>query len=171
VGYQQLKERQRAERGDWPENLGLRVHRALSWLDRAEQFEEQEDVDGQFIFLWIAFNAAYATDIDEKYRDSEQQTFRGFLDMLTQLDAGSRRFDGLVWTGEREIRGRLTQCQAARANAGTPTCRLVRSGAGVSCMQRTRRHGCRGRYVSEAGQRSDVAQRRGRKRGTGNRAD
>ena len=97
MGYQQLKERQRAERGDWPENLGLRVHRALSWLDRAEQFEEQEDVDGQFIFLWIAFNAAYATEIDEKYRDSEQQTFRAFLAKLDGLDAARQRFEHLVW--------------------------------------------------------------------------
>jgi hypothetical protein len=76
----------------------LRVHRALSWLNRAEQLEEQHDLDGQFIVLWIAFNAAYATDIDERYRESEQQTFRGFLDKLTELDKGKKRFDALVWT-------------------------------------------------------------------------
>ena len=58
------------------------MHRALSWLKRAEQLEAQDDVDGEFIFLWIAFNAAYATEIDEKYRESEQQTFRGFLQKL-----------------------------------------------------------------------------------------
>jgi hypothetical protein len=98
MDYQRLKERQREERGGWPENLGLRVHRALSWLHRAEQLAHGEDTDGEFIFLWIAFNAAYATDIDEKYREPEQQTFRAFLDKLTQLDAGKRRFDQLVWT-------------------------------------------------------------------------
>jgi len=92
------KERHRAERDAWHPNLILRVHRALSWLDRAEQLGGQDDADGQFILLWIAFNAAYATEIDEKYRDSEQQTFRGFLDKLTQLDAASRRFEAPVWT-------------------------------------------------------------------------
>ena len=98
MDYAQLKERHRAERDAWHPNLSLRVHRALSWLDRAEQLGGQDDADGQFILLWIAFNAAYATEIDEKYRDSEQQTFRGFLDKLTQLDAGKKRFDALAWT-------------------------------------------------------------------------
>jgi hypothetical protein len=31
MGHEHLKERQRAERHQWPENLGLRVHRALVW--------------------------------------------------------------------------------------------------------------------------------------------
>jgi len=89
-----LKTRQRAERDGYPPNLALRVHRALSWLGRAEQ--NGEDLDGQFIFLWIAFNAAYATQIDERLRLSEQETFRAFLEKLVGLDAG-RRIEGLVW--------------------------------------------------------------------------
>jgi len=95
--FERLKERQRKERHAYPENLGLRVHRALSWLHRAEQLAHGDDVDGQFIFLWIAFNAAYATEIDEKYRGSEQQAFRAFLEKLTALDAGQRRFELLAW--------------------------------------------------------------------------
>ena len=98
MNYEQLKARHRAEREAYHPNLSLRVHRALSWLNRAEQLGQQSDIDGQFIFLWIAFNAAYATDIDEKYRESEQQTFRGFLEKLTELDSGKKRFDVLVWT-------------------------------------------------------------------------
>jgi len=98
MSFERLKARQRAERHGWPENLGLRVHRALSWLHRAEQLASAEDVDGEFILLWIAFNAAYATEIDEKYRDSEQQTFRAFLSKLVDLDAGKKRFEALVWT-------------------------------------------------------------------------
>lgn len=98
MDYERLKTRQRIERDQWPENLSLRVHRALSWLNRAEQLDEQDDLDGQFIFLWVAFNAAYATEIDEKYRESEQQTFRAFLEKLTGLDAAQKRFDALVWT-------------------------------------------------------------------------
>ena len=98
MDYVRLKARQRAERGEWPENVGLRVHRALSWLNRAEQLGEQDDLDGQFIFLWVAFNAAYATEIDERYRESEQQTFRAFLEKLAGLDAPRKRFDALVWT-------------------------------------------------------------------------
>jgi hypothetical protein len=97
MNHETLKERQRTERHGWPENLALRVHRALSWLHRAEQLAHAEDIDGEFIFLWIAFNAAYATEIDEKYRESEQQTFRAFLQKLIDLDAGKKRFDALVW--------------------------------------------------------------------------
>ena len=97
MSYGRLKERQRAERHSYPENLSLRVHRALSWLHRAEQLARGDDVDGEFIFLWIAFNAAYATEIDENHREPEQQTFRAFLQKLVDLDAGRRRFENLTW--------------------------------------------------------------------------
>ena len=43
LDYKTLKTRQRAERDNYPINLGLRVHRALSWLDRAEQCEGDDD--------------------------------------------------------------------------------------------------------------------------------
>ena len=98
MDYTQLKDRHRAERDAWHPNLSLRVHRALSWLERAEQFGSEDDLDGQFIVLWIAFNSAYATEIEEKYRESEQQTFRSFLEKLTQLDVAEKRFEQLVWT-------------------------------------------------------------------------
>ncbi len=95
MDHSELKARQRAEREAFHENLGLRVHRALSWLDRAEQ--HSGDSDAQFIFLWIAFNAAYATEIDERYRLSEQGTFRTFLQKLNDLDSQGRIAD-LIWT-------------------------------------------------------------------------
>jgi hypothetical protein len=90
-----LKTRQRAERHAHHPNLALRVHRALSWLDRAERSED--DLDARFIFLWIAFNAAYATEINESFRLSEQDTFRAFLGKLEDLDGAGRRIEGLVW--------------------------------------------------------------------------
>ena len=80
--YQALKDRHRQERDQQHPNLSLRLHRALSWLNRAEQ---AEDTDGRFIFLWIAFNAAYATDIDEQLRLSEQETFKAFLEKLVSV--------------------------------------------------------------------------------------
>jgi hypothetical protein len=95
MDYDQLKTRHRAERDAWHPNLSLRVHRALSWLNRAEQ--PGDDPDGRFIFLWIAFNAAYATEIDERFRLSEQETFRNFLQKLVELDKLGRIAE-LVWT-------------------------------------------------------------------------
>ena len=81
-------------------NLCLRVHRALSWLDRAEQADH---LDGGFIFLWIAFNAACATEIDERQRPSEQDTFKAFLQKFCYLDE-SKGIDPLVW---QEISGSI----------------------------------------------------------------
>ncbi len=92
--YATLKARQRAERGGHPTNLALRVHRALSWFGRAEKLEK--DLDGRFIFLWIAFNAAYATEIDERERLPEQDTFREFLGKLIALDT-KKQVQELVW--------------------------------------------------------------------------
>ena len=43
-----LKQRHRTLRDGYPHNLNLRVHRALSWLKRSEQVD---DDDGRFIFL------------------------------------------------------------------------------------------------------------------------
>ncbi len=89
MDYQTLKTRHRIQRdAAHHPNLALRVHRALSWLNRVEQ---AEDVDRRFIFLWIAFNAAYATDIDEQYRLSEQESFKGFF--AKTLHAGYREPD------------------------------------------------------------------------------
>lgn len=93
VNYRTLKERQRAERDGYHPNLALRVHRSLSWLNRAEQ---ADDPDGRFIFLWIAFNAAYATEIDENYRLSEQSAFASFLQKLCALDHPGR-IEKVVW--------------------------------------------------------------------------
>jgi hypothetical protein len=89
-----LKQQQRLQRGSLPEGLNLRVHRALSWLKRAELLHD--DPDGRFIFLWIAFNAAYATEVDDRYRLPEQQTYQAFLQKLVDLDAGGR-IGQLVW--------------------------------------------------------------------------
>ena len=56
----ELKNRHRRVRDSHPEALRVRVHRSISWLERAEL--AGEDADARFVFLWIAFNAAYASD-------------------------------------------------------------------------------------------------------------
>ena len=91
--YASLKDRHRATRDGMPEGLNLRIHRALSWLQRAEQCE---DGDGRFVFLWIAFNAAYAQEIPHNQRLSEQEAFRIFLQKLQTLDT-AKQLETLVW--------------------------------------------------------------------------
>lgn len=88
-----LKDRHRAMRDGMQAPLNLRIHRALSWLQRAAQCD---DADGRFVFLWIAFNAAYAQEIPQHQRLSEQETFRAFLRKLHALDS-EKKLDALVW--------------------------------------------------------------------------
>ena len=66
--YKQLKDKHRKLRDGWHQEWGedandfsIRIHRALSWLQKAEQKDNANalDVDASFIFLWISFNAAY----------------------------------------------------------------------------------------------------------------
>jgi hypothetical protein len=92
MGYEQLKTRQRAERASYPEHLSLRVHRALSWLNRAEQCD---DYDGRFIFLWIAFNAAYAKETGED-RTPDVRLLGEFLAQLVKLDTPNQLYS-IVW--------------------------------------------------------------------------
>ena len=94
MDFATLKARHREERGSYSQNLSLRVHRALSWLDRAERCE---DDDARFIFLWIAFNAAYANEIGDRERSPEQQVFERFLQKLVELDSKETLYE-LIWT-------------------------------------------------------------------------
>lgn len=92
LSHADLKARQRAERDRHAEGIALRIHRALSWLRRSEMCD---DDDGRFIFLWIAFNAAYANDLGEM-RIAESHQLREFLQRLSRLDSHDYLYQ-LVW--------------------------------------------------------------------------
>jgi hypothetical protein len=87
--YEDLKARQRALRDSFTPSLSLRTHRALSWLHRAEQ--EAADDDARFLFLWIAFNAAYANEIHDRKTFTERKLLMQFLGRLVEMDE-----DGLL---------------------------------------------------------------------------
>lgn len=92
LSHGDLKAKQRELREDFDTAITLRTHRALSWLGRAEK--EEEDMDARFIFLWIAFNAAYASDIDDGLKDRAR--FKAFFDTLVHLDQDKRIY-AIVW--------------------------------------------------------------------------
>ena len=81
-----LKARHRLVRDDQPEGLRVRIHRAISWLARAEQ--EVDDPDAAFIFLWIALNAAYAHEFGFEERELVQ--IRRFIAVLVEHDREQR---------------------------------------------------------------------------------
>ncbi|AGH46840.1 hypothetical protein [Paraglaciecola psychrophila] len=80
MDYNLLKLRHRAERAHYPHHVSLRVDQTLSWFYRSESC--QNNPDGQFIFLWVAFNAAYAEDL-ACLNVSEAATFWGESDRQT----------------------------------------------------------------------------------------
>lgn len=93
LGYARIKAKQRQIRGGFPEPLGLRIHRAISWMGRAEA--EPNDLDVQFILLWISFNAAYAAELAED-SFSERDAFATFFDQLCKADTTGRIY-AIVW--------------------------------------------------------------------------
>ena len=84
LNFEQLKARQREIRESFSPSLSLRTHRALSWLQRAEQ--ETQDDDARFLFLWISFNAAYANEFHDRKLFTERKLLLQFLDRLVVSD-------------------------------------------------------------------------------------
>ena len=96
-----LKTRHRRVRDRQPEPLRVRIHRAISWLHRAEQ--EKDDVDANFLFLWIALSAAYAREFgfEVSKRDQTRQFIQKVLarDHLGRLhEAIHKQFSGPIRT-------------------------------------------------------------------------
>lgn len=81
-----LKAQLKAHEDAFPKSTQVRLHRALSWLKRAEM--DPEDHDARFLFLWITFNAAYAQELGEAV--SERGRLTGFLDRLLAVDHARR---------------------------------------------------------------------------------
>jgi hypothetical protein len=103
---ERLKEKQRLLRDGFPEPLALRVHRALSWLRRAEDL--YDDVDVRFVLLWIGFNAANAgprkASVLQEERELERSIFGEFFKVLNELDKERRIYDIIHGRFSHEIR-------------------------------------------------------------------
>src|SRR5262249_46571787 len=71
------------------EAVGLRVHRSRSWLRKARK---ADDLDSQFVFLWIAFNALYGRPryLPEVWTD-EARDLRTFIGKLEEASRAQLR--------------------------------------------------------------------------------
>jgi len=92
--YDNLKAKHRELRDQFPTSLSLRSHRALSWLQRSEK--KDEDLDTQFILLWISFNSAYAHEIQDIRTFSERRTQLNFIHRLIDSDKNNLLYK-LIW--------------------------------------------------------------------------
>ena len=70
-------------------DLGHRLRRSISWLERAN---DEAGADAKCVFLWIAFNAAYAVDRNTDFSrtgedGNEWQSRRRYFAKVVPLDA------------------------------------------------------------------------------------
>ena len=94
--FEELKTKQRRIRDGFPQTMGLRIHRSISWVGRSEACGE--DHDGRFIFLWIAFNAAYADEREfQSIAPGERAAFRDYFGKLVAHDTDR----AITWTQTR----------------------------------------------------------------------
>jgi hypothetical protein len=92
--FRALKDKQRAIRAGFPQTMGLRVHRAISWIGRAEACGD--DHDARFLFLWIAFNAAYADErAFQSVAPGERASFVDYFGKLVARDESERIYNAL----------------------------------------------------------------------------
>jgi len=78
--FKELKKMHRELRSTYEESFSIRIHRSLSWLNRAEQ--EDEDSDSKFIFIWISLNGAYSIQLDAYNNFGDEQLRSNFFSTL-----------------------------------------------------------------------------------------
>ena len=78
----------KAENSD---QFNLRIHRGLSWLKKAQQLDQELDL--QFIALWVSFNAIYAQDL---LISQDKQSLRQFLHLICQKDQEDKIYN-ILW--------------------------------------------------------------------------
>lgn len=69
---------------------GSRLYRARSWIQRAaaQRVREPADLDGRFIFYWIAFNAMYGqAEYLAEFHQREDARVRDFVGKMIRLDS------------------------------------------------------------------------------------
>ncbi len=95
ISHATLKDKQRAACSDFPKTLRLRVHRSISWIGRAEK--AGDDHDARFLFLWIAFNAAYADEgALQGIAKGERASFEDFFVKLGKFGASKQIYEE-IW--------------------------------------------------------------------------
>ena len=90
----------------------VRMRRADAWLKRAVGEREAGDLDVAFILYWVAFNAAFATDVSPDFASDAPRTrdeIRAYFQTLLDSD-GSRDIQNAI----RENAGRIKALVANR---------------------------------------------------------
>jgi hypothetical protein len=89
-----LKAQLKANKDSLTEHHAVRLHRAISWLKCAEEVKDNLDI--QYISLWIGFNACYANNLSKGELLTERESFSEFVKKLVKHDT-EMRFFHLLW--------------------------------------------------------------------------
>lgn len=69
------------------QNFQIRVHRSLSWLERALELDDEQQPDGRLLYAWIALNALYSSwDQAAGHAVGDADSRRAFAPMLIGID-------------------------------------------------------------------------------------
>jgi len=93
VDIGELKQQLREQRDGMEQDHAIRLHRALSWLECADKYSDDDDV--AFLSLWIGFNACYDVALQNECL-SERESFKAFVAKLSALDEENHIYD-LLW--------------------------------------------------------------------------
>lgn len=86
-----LEEIFKSQKSEYSDAFNLRMQRGLSWLKKANDL--QDDLDLQFISLWVCMNAIYAQDVQ---LTEKQPRFLQFIDSIFHNDIDGK-IHGLLW--------------------------------------------------------------------------
>lgn len=115
---QRFREIPKADR-DAHQPFSIRVWRGVSWLERSENVV---DLEGRFIFLWIAFNASDGYLEDDGRDAGDRASWQTFLGRMVRRDAGGA-LDRVVRKPGTARSGTSTGSATSR---GTPMSRTIR---------------------------------------------
>ena len=94
LNYFKLKELHRLKRHNYTDDFSIRIHRSLSWINRAEK--KDEDIDSRFIFYWIAFNSAYSAIQKSQYFETERRIYKDFFEKILRYDTSENIYNS-IW--------------------------------------------------------------------------
>jgi Apea-like HEPN len=73
------------------QNWQIRVHRSLSWFERAIDTDLDDQPDGRLLYGWIAFNAMYGRwDKEAGFAAPDMAAWRDFLGTVLRQDVDKR---------------------------------------------------------------------------------
>lgn len=93
-------------RDDRTYHFRVRMRRADAWLKRAVSEREAGDLDVAFVLYWIAFNAAFATDVSPDFASEAVETrkeIRNYFETLLDSD-DSRAIEGAIRANAGRVR-------------------------------------------------------------------